>query len=632
MRRRDDAGIAGYRAHFRWAARRSMSAFDATDPIRVRASLVSVPRADIAVLAVLWLAYLWPFAEALPFIDGVRDLQIALDIARGEAFPLVGPVFGNRFHLGPVFHYLLALPLLFGLPLSTLPIFLGALAGAKFALAYGFGREWIDRRYGLLFAAALALPGWSGLDFLNTTTPMLVPVLLLASCWCALRFVRAGRGSALLGCALSASLALHAHPAAAAVAVVPVFLCLQQLVRERRWGLAAAAVGVALLPLLPALLAVVQSGSGAVLSQAPTVTVPGSGHSLGGWIDAVRGFALGGPLTTLRTLGSADCGAALAWITLTASLSGLAMLAARATHDRRARGLGVLLLGVGIVVFAARSNTPWYFVQALTLAHAAALAYGWHYWQVGARAWVSVAIALAWAQAALVQTHLARGEGNFASIELMDVRRANGERGPDLPPWISIRHWQALADLLCADPTRMLALHAALARAVDDQGGLAARAHCNVGHVRLGGAGARHLVGLPRAVWSQLQWSPEFKVGSIGVFTPTTVVTSASHAIADPQRYPLRAALAGEEVAEALAFETSGDALLVVSQLSPALAHWRVDAVRADGVAIQPLYVDSSLHAYRVVGADNIHWRLRVSASSPGWVDIVTIAPQHSPP
>ena len=591
-----------------------------------------MPRADLMVVASLWLIYLLPFSHALPFIDGVRDLQVALDIARGEAFPLVGPVFGNRFHLGPVFFYLQALQLLVGLPLSSVPALLGALAGAKFALAYGFGREWIDRRYGLLFAAALALPGWSGLDFLNTTTPLLVPALLLAACWCALRFVRAGRASALLGCAVAASLALHAHPAAAAVAVVPVFLCLRQLVRQRRWGLLAAGLGMGLLPLAPALLAIVQSGSGAVLLQARTVTVPGSGHSFAGWMDAVRGFALGGPLTSLRTLGSADFGAVLAWVTLAASLSGLAMLAGRAVDDRRARSLALLLPGVALVVFGARSNTPWYFVHTLTLVHAAAIAYGWHRWQAGTRTWVGAAIALALAQGMLVYAHVARGEGNFASIELMDVRRASGERGPVVPPWLSIRHWQALADALCADPTRTLALHGALARAVDDQGGLAARAQCDLEHVRLGGSAERHWVGLPRALWSVLQWSPRGRIGSIGLFLPATVVSGQGHRIADPRRYPLRAALVGEAVTEALTFTTSGDALLVVSQLSPALAHWRIDDIRADGVPIRPLYVDSSLHAYRVRGADNVHWSLRVSASSPEWVDIVTIAPQHSPP
>jgi hypothetical protein len=214
----------------------------------------------------------------------------------------------------------------------------------------------------------------------------------------------------------------------------------------------------------------------------------------------------------------------------------------------------------------------------------------------------------------------------------MDVRRANGERGPDLPPWISIRHWSALADLLCADSTHALALHGALARAVDDQGALAARAQCDLQHLRLGGTAERHWVGLPRALWSLLQWSPWAKIGSIGVFPAATVVSSPGQLIADPRRYPLRAALVGELVEEEFFLTTAGDSLLVVSQLSPALAHWRIDSVLADGEPIDPIYSDSSLFAYRATGIDLVHWSLRVSASSPEWVDIVTIAPQHSPP
>src|SRR4051812_29007637 len=101
-----------------------------------------------AIVALLTLIYLIPFTYALPFTDGIRDLQVASDIARGISYPLLGPVFGNRFHAGPAGYYLEALPLWFGLSLSTVPLFLGILASTKFLLAYGFGKEWIDRRFG----------------------------------------------------------------------------------------------------------------------------------------------------------------------------------------------------------------------------------------------------------------------------------------------------------------------------------------------------------------------------------------------------------------------------------------------------------------------------------------------------
>ncbi len=601
----------------------------------VRAAMARTrARSDIALLLALWLIYLLPFTEALPFIDGIRDLQFALDIASGESWPLVGPVFANRFHLGPFGYYLQALPLVLGFPLSSVPMFLGALAGSKFFLAYGFGRDWIDRRYGLLFAAALALPGWSGLDFLNTTTPMLVPALLLAAAWSTLRFARGHSVWALFGAALASSLALQSHPSALILALLPAAVCLRQVMLMRSWGLLFAAIGVGLLPLLPALISVARGGWVTLLPQATTVTVAGSGHSLLGWIEAVRGFAIGGPLTTLRTLGSAAWGSLLAWTTLLWSLAGMALLGRRLAGNRQARQLAGVFFATLVLVFAARSNTPWYFMQVLTLAWGAAAAWGWHQ-QPRAQAWVmATALVLALVQGCLLRAHLARGEGGFASVELMDVRAARGLRGDSLPPWISVRHWEALAELLCADPTRSLALHGALARAVDDQGGLAARGRCDLEKLRLGGTADRHWLGLPRALWSALQWSPQAKIGSIGVFTPDRVFGSDGHPLADPHRYPLRAVLAGAAATQSLHLRTADDALLVISQLSPTLGFWSVEELRLNGVAIAPLHVDSGMRAYRAAGDGQgwANWELRISASSLSWVDIVSVRPQHSAP
>lgn len=594
----------------------------------------ALPRGDIALLTLLWLIYLLPFVEAAPFVDGIRDLQFALDIARGDSFPLVGPVFANRFHLGPFGYYLQALPLLVGLPLAAVPLFLGLLSGAKFVLAYGFGREWIDRRYGLLFAAALALPGWSGLDFFNTTTPLLVPTLLLTAFWCSLRYLRGGSAAALNATALACSLAVQAHPSAVVLALIPALACMRHAMAQRQGLRLLLAVGVALLPLAPVLLAIVQHGWGVVLPQAITVTVAGSGHSLVGWMDAIRGFALGGPLTTLRTLGSAGWGGTLAWITLALWSTGLVLLGVRARRDRKAQLLAGASIATLVIVFAARSNTPWYFLHPLTLVCAAAVAFGWHRWHRGHPWLIAAALALALIQSALLHAHLARGEGGFPSSELMDVRVARGDRGPPLPPWISVRHWRELGKLLCAEPGSSLALHGVLARAVDDQGGLAGRANCTLDRVQLGGAADRHWLGLPRAVWNTLLWSPQAKIGSIGLFQPDLVFSSDSHPLADSRRYPLRAALTGPVATQQFQLRTRDDALLVISQLSPALDFWSVDEIFLDGVAISPLHADSGLRAYRAAG-DGLgwaNWTLRISASALPWVDIVSVRPQHPKP
>jgi hypothetical protein len=579
--------------------------------------------------------YLLPFVHALPFIDGVRDMQMALGIARGELWPLTGPVFGNRFHLGPVGYYLQALPLWLGLPVSAIPAFLGLIACSKFALAYGLGRDWIDRRYGLLFASALLLPGWSGLDVLNTTTPLLVPALLLIALWCGLRFVRDRTAAALPALALACSLAVHAHPSALVVALFPALACAMRAIRERRWGLLALAIAAALLPLLPALYALARSGWGAVLSDAVTVVVPGSGHSVQGWLEAARGFALGGPLTTLRTLGSAEQGYLWAGLTLAVSGTGLLRLVwvASIDRDRRALGLGLALMIVAVLVFGARSNTPWYFLHPLSLVWAAACAYGWYRGAHGSAIFVSAAIGLGALQSFGLFHHLARGEGSFATIELLDIRQAHGERGPVLGPWISLDHWSALGALLCADAPARLALHGWLAAVVDDQGALAARAQCSVSELRLGGAADRHWIGLPRQLWSPLNWSPESKIGSLGLFRSGQVIApTKGQLLADPRNYPLRSSVEAAPQWREYSIPVTAGGLLTVSRLSVLTNLVALELRTATGSLLSPVYQDAIGRAYLLEPGAELPWTLRVQSTAPEWVDIVLLAPQHSPP
>lgn len=582
------------------------------------------------ILALLTLIYLIPFTYALPFGDGIRDLQVASDIARGISYPLLGPVFANRFHAGPVGYYLQALPLWFGLSLSTVPLFLGMLASSKFLLAYGFGKEWIDRRFGLLLALALALPGWSGMDFLNTTTPLLVPALVLADMWCTLRFVRRQSTCALLGAALTASLAVHAHPGAVVFVSVLAGICVWHAARARRWGSLIGATGVAILPWLPALVAVARSGWRVLLpAESPTVVVPGSGHSLIGWFEAARGFALGGPLTTLRALGSESWGTFLAWLSFTTAAVGLLLLlwAAVARKDTSARWLVALLAGVTMAVFAARSNTPWYFVQPLTLAYALAVAYGWRQLPQAISTFPVIALGLAAMQSGGVFQHLQRGEGGVVTVELMDIRVARGERGPTPGIWVSVRHWPELATFLCAESSRPTALHGELAIVVDDQGALAAREACDVTQLRLGGAAERHWVGVPRAIWSTLEWSPSVKIASLGVFEAGVVAaTEIGHALSDPRRYPRRATIASPPVTREYRIEAPSDHVLLVGRLSPVLATFNVVAATADGQPVTAFYRDAFTQAFRRPQANmaTTIWTVQVTSNDPEWVDIVT--------
>jgi len=88
--------------------------------------------------------------------DGARDLAIALRLLRGGEFPLRGPLFGMTFHLGPIYYYLVALPLGFFETATSVISFLTLLNLSALYFAYRVGTLLFDRRTGFLLACLLA--------------------------------------------------------------------------------------------------------------------------------------------------------------------------------------------------------------------------------------------------------------------------------------------------------------------------------------------------------------------------------------------------------------------------------------------------------------------------------------------
>lgn len=165
----------------------------------------------IACLSALALLNGWAATHATGGADLFRDLYFAQRIAQLEEFPTEGPVIGGLLKLGPIWFYLLALPYALGDSAGALA-FIGALSGAKYALAY-----LLSRRHGLsvsasfLWPAALALPSWSSLELIAPTHTSIVVSSLLALVIVVCSWNGRSRiGAALIG--LLAGLCLHAHP------------------------------------------------------------------------------------------------------------------------------------------------------------------------------------------------------------------------------------------------------------------------------------------------------------------------------------------------------------------------------------------------------------------------------------
>jgi hypothetical protein len=170
------------------------------------------PIVTAVLIGIMVLSFLVLCAWSIPYGDPIRDTNQAWLIAHGVELPLVGPPVAGVVNLGPVWWYLLAIPALFSSSMLGFSLFIGALAAAKFLLAWRLGERLVDSRTGLYLAAGLTIPSWNFWQFFFLTHAVLVEAALLGSLLLMVRYLerptpwRAG----VLG--LVAGLGLHAHP------------------------------------------------------------------------------------------------------------------------------------------------------------------------------------------------------------------------------------------------------------------------------------------------------------------------------------------------------------------------------------------------------------------------------------
>ncbi|MGH8712476.1 MAG: glycosyltransferase family 39 protein, partial [Casimicrobiaceae bacterium] len=184
--------------------------------------------------------------------DTARDVAMALAIRNLDALPLHGPLLAGTSHLGPLWFYLLALPLAVHRSWISVALFVAILGSLQFPLAYATGRRLLDRRYGLLWCALLAIPGWGSFQLVGFSHTNMVPVCSMLVLYALVRLAQERRPRWLIVAAGAFSLALHAHPATIGLAPIIAIVALSAMADFGwllRWG--AVAMLVALIPFGP---------------------------------------------------------------------------------------------------------------------------------------------------------------------------------------------------------------------------------------------------------------------------------------------------------------------------------------------------------------------------------------------
>ncbi|HEX5124709.1 MAG TPA: hypothetical protein VFV97_15815 [Rhodanobacteraceae bacterium] len=572
--------------------------------------------------------------------DSWRDLWWATRIAHGEAFPLAGPPIYGLFELGPWWFYLLALPArLFGTATAVV-VFVQLLAGAKYLVAWRLGTRLVDARFGLAFAGALAVAGWSTIPlwFPSHTAVVETMLLLFAGatwrCWRELSI-----GNALLF-GLAAGACVTAHPTTISYVVAAGMVLILHEPSPRAIARLALAASVVVLMLAPpwfdpaphSYVRPVATYLGGDIAVAPLRRIPALLAS------AVVGGAWNGFLLMTRW---SEATARTAWFIVCACLAVAAaglLLLRRERDDLR---IAAVAAGAAFIVQASfialiRPITPMWMLSSLLPPLALLLGVGWYGGFTSERGVLrgvaciafAVCVALSLVPFALFlrNVHSLRyAEGADAYGNTIEVSEGFAETPV---PHFPVRRLDRLAPSLCEPAV----LHARLAWVAEQSLETPLRLAC--GHwpeLRFGGREGQgpHVAGLFTRAATASGIAPDRVVAGMAIYEHVVAIAPASGGrptvLARDQIPPDRAP--DVVVPFRVEFEARGaDVAVLTNRFSSVLA-LKVRSATANGVAARVLDDDGGSTVYACAGCDaaaSARWRFEFTGVE-GDMDLVVL-------
>lgn len=545
-------------------------------------------RAPLVLLALLVVLHLARVPYAATHLDFARDVFVAWRFLHGEEVPLAGPVLAGTIHLGPAWYWLLAALLAMARSWLGVVLALGVLSATQVLLAWRLGRLLHGERAGLLWASLLALPSWSGFEWMLPQHYVLTAPLALAFLLCAARYVRERRTRWLVGMALSFVFAVHAHPSSIGLAWIGLGVVAHAVwTRQWRWRAWLAAAAAALVPLLPYLWWSAANGfadfraGGAYL-----VDGQSTGHAaaalpllyeatLGGvqyWLDVLLAWpaaAVAGVLWLLAAI-------------VAAALYGYAALLRDASTRRLALVALASVAALALTTALIRHQTTYYMITSLRVVACGALALGLAAlgMAAAARALRAAAIVLTLglnlACGVVAARFLVVGNWPFDFAALFDVTAR--DTAPQPLPLLPAYAMRDSAALLCAETAS--SMHGAYARHLLYDYAIEMRLQCARADVLAGGdaASRTHWLGLARHVAKTADLVPVRRIGPLALFPVRRVVAGDAFAAPDVPRYPVHVPLVNALQTRVYRIRLAPDERLAVSDVAFFVAPPQVEA------------------------------------------------------
>lgn len=572
---------------------------------------------------------------ASPTVDSIRDVYQAYFIASGQHWPLLGPQLAETIHLGPVWFYLLALPALLGDNWHAVSVFVFALSGLKFYLAWYLGKQLYSPALGLAFALMLALPSWSSTQLLIWTHTSVLETAILAYLLLLRGSLLYARDRSWLCLGTGYSLAIHAHPTAAPFGWLMIFAASAVRRRPRLvlWWLLGFAI-----PIVPYALFQLIHG----LPDLPGLNqYAGTKFAPGGLSEFARliySVVVVGPNLFYQTTLPEDIAPLFITVHWTVVVAGLAgfLMSVRRISPGLLQLTAIALVNfivVTLFVILIRNRTPWHLAYASSLSLDFIYAIFWAVvLQHAPRARFLLAPIVVLAYMSVISGAAARIEnGNLRLQEKVfhDVKNLRSEWGP---PGLIIpaRHANANGIFLCKEP---VALHGPYAAAIDTHAGLEAAFTCGRrDSIVLGGKDSAyaHWAGVSALMAKALGTPPQLKIGNVSLYAPLAIgdrgnPLNLAEGDLNPPRELFRSSARETEI---VTLKSSVPSALLISKPVAYFLSLDIHDVLCNGEPAE-LLVDTNyawLYACRADAAkDSRVWRARYTASAPRIVDSVLI-------